>query len=144
MRTKICFAVILSIVAASLAAAQIAGQDPSRPYKSPLVATCGISNTYSGAPVATVAVNSIYWLQYDSGGACYDSLKYVVKYTASATYHAGKAKEVHTLIPESGWLFCGGLRSIPFAVSGVYVVAGPAVLKVKTQYGTCTYNFTVQ
>lgn len=144
MQRKVCLALAFCLVGACLPGAEIIVQDPGRPYESSQFASsCAVSATAWGVPVTNVSANTVYWLQWypDPPGSCFTAVKYVVKYTGAIS--VGKAKEVHSFAAKSGSSFCGGW-SIPFAVDGAFTDPGPMLLKVKTDIGTCTYNFNLQ
>ncbi len=139
-----CLAVAFCLVTACFAGAEIIVQDPGRSYESsPLAASCAVSATRWGAPVTDVSVLTMYWLQWypDPPGSCFATIKYVVKYTVPIG--VSKSKEVHSFSTQSGTWFCGGW-SIPFAIDSGFTNSGPAVLKIKTDIGTCTYSFNRQ
>jgi hypothetical protein len=104
----------------------------------PVADTCFITDTIYGAPVTTVQISEhggteyLYWMDWQ--GPYTTVLKFVIKYVSTAMV----TKEVQTL--KNG---ASGEFVTPFAVTWGAFQAGPAVLKVKSNAGTCAYYFTV-
>jgi len=142
--TVFCLAVVMILVfSVNIGiAGEINGEEFFDIEEDAYAASCWISDTCGGPAITQVresdGAERMYWLNY-APGATITFQKFIVKFKSSDTV---LKKQVQNFKFPSGY---SGNTCTPFGVPywGGDVIIGPAQLKVKSDVGTCTYDFEV-
>ncbi len=133
------FFMVLAILLIGSSLALAAGQNGKALWPpAPRAEVCGVTDLPYGPAVDQVQISPqagpeyVYWMEWH--GTHTSVLKYIIKYPASAMV----SKEVQVLKNGVSAQF-----TTPFAVTWGAAQAGTAVLKVKTDAGTCSYQFEI-